>query len=43
MNLHEYQAKELLRSAGVPIPPGDIATAQAFGKRVAEVAAKVFG
>ncbi len=26
MNLHEYQAKELLRSAGVPIPPGDIAT-----------------
>ena len=25
------------------IPPGDIATAQAFGKRVAEVAAKVFG
>jgi len=26
VNLHEYQAKELLRSAGVPIPPGDIAT-----------------
>ncbi len=26
MNLHEYQAKELLRAAGVPIPPGDIAT-----------------
>ena len=25
------------------IPPGDIATAQAFGKRVAEVASKVFG
>ncbi|MFN5581654.1 ADP-forming succinate--CoA ligase subunit beta [Gemmatimonas sp.] len=26
MNLHEYQAKELLRAAGVPIPPGEIAT-----------------
>lgn len=26
MNLHEYQAKELLRAAGVPIPPGDIVT-----------------
>ncbi len=26
MNLHEYQAKELLRAVGVPIPPGDIAT-----------------
>ncbi|MEO6445238.1 MAG: ADP-forming succinate--CoA ligase subunit beta [Gemmatimonadaceae bacterium] len=26
MNIHEYQAKELLRAVGVPIPPGDIAT-----------------
>lgn len=26
MNLHEYQAKELMRAAGVPIPSGDIAT-----------------
>ena len=26
MNLHEYQAKELLRAAGVPIPPGEVAT-----------------
>lgn len=25
MDLHEYQAKELLRTAGVPIPPGRIA------------------
>ncbi len=25
MDLHEYQAKELLRAAGVPIPPGRIA------------------
>jgi succinyl-CoA synthetase beta subunit len=26
VNLHEYQAKELLRAAGVPIPPGEVAT-----------------
>ena len=38
MNLHEYQAKELLRAAGVPIPPGDIATtpdqAEAIAKKL---------
>ena len=26
MNLHEYQAKEILRGLGVPIPPGEVAT-----------------
>ena len=26
MNIHEYQAKELLRAESVPIPPGEIAT-----------------
>ncbi|MBA3891296.1 MAG: ADP-forming succinate--CoA ligase subunit beta [Gemmatimonadaceae bacterium] len=26
MNIHEYQAKEILRAEGVPIPPGDVAT-----------------
>ena len=26
MNIHEYQAKEILRRAGVPIPPGQVAT-----------------
>ena len=26
MNIHEYQAKEILRRVGVPIPPGDVAT-----------------
>jgi len=26
VNIHEYQAKEILRARGVPIPPGDIAT-----------------
>ena len=25
MNIHEYQAKEILRKAGVPIPPGKVA------------------
>jgi succinyl-CoA synthetase beta subunit len=25
MNIHEYQAKEIFRAHGVPIPPGDIA------------------
>jgi succinyl-CoA synthetase beta subunit len=26
VNIHEYQAKEILRAEGVPIPPGDVAT-----------------
>ncbi|MBI4364744.1 MAG: ADP-forming succinate--CoA ligase subunit beta [Candidatus Latescibacteria bacterium] len=26
MNLHEYQAKELFRAAGIPVPPGETAT-----------------
>ena len=26
MNIHEYQAKEIFRGHGIPIPPGDIAT-----------------
>jgi succinyl-CoA synthetase beta subunit len=26
VNIHEYQAKELLRASGIPIPPGEIAT-----------------
>ena len=26
MNIHEYQAKELLRKEGVPIPPGEVAS-----------------
>ena len=26
MNIHEYQAKEIFRGHGVPIPPGEIAT-----------------
>ena len=26
MNIHEYQAKEILRKEGVPIPPGEVAS-----------------
>jgi succinyl-CoA synthetase beta subunit len=26
VNIHEYQAKEILRALGVPIPPGEVAT-----------------
>ena len=26
MNIHEYQAKDILRAHGVPIPPGEVAT-----------------
>ena len=26
MNIHEYQAKDILRALGVPIPPGEVAT-----------------
>ncbi len=26
MNLHEYQAKEIFRSAGMPVPPGKVVT-----------------
>jgi succinyl-CoA synthetase beta subunit len=26
VNIHEYQAKDILRKEGVPIPPGEVAT-----------------
>ena len=38
MNIHEYQAKELLRAAGVPVQPGEVAAtpseAEALARRV---------
>jgi succinyl-CoA synthetase beta subunit len=38
VNIHEYQAKELLRAEGVPIPPGEVATTpeqvEAIAKRI---------
>jgi len=37
LNIHEYQAKEIFRSHGIPIPPGDVATtpeeAEAIARR----------
>ena len=38
MNLHEYQARDLLKAAGVPLPDGDVATtpdeAEAIARRI---------
>ena len=38
MNIHEYQAKDILRRYGVPIPPGEVATtpdeAEAIARKV---------
>ena len=38
MNIHEYQAKDILRAEGVPIPPGEVATtpeqAEAIAKKL---------
>src|SRR5580765_3091927 len=36
MNLHEYQAKELLAQHGVPVPPGDICETAEEAKKIAE-------
>jgi succinyl-CoA synthetase beta subunit len=36
MNLHEYQARELLRRAGIPVPPGEVATTPAEARAAVE-------
>ncbi len=36
MNIHEYQAKELLKSYGVPVPPGEVVYSVRGAARVAE-------
>lgn len=36
MNLHEYQARELLRRAGIPVPPDGVATTAREARQVAE-------
>ena len=36
MNIHEYQAKELLRAYGIPVPPGEVAYSDRGAARVAE-------
>jgi succinyl-CoA synthetase beta subunit len=35
VNIHEYQAKEILRGYGVPIPPGDVASTAAEAEQIA--------
>ena len=35
MNIHEYQAKEIFRAAGIPIPPGEVATTPAEAESLA--------
>ena len=35
MNIHEYQAKEILRAHGVPVPPGEVATTAQEAQRIA--------
>ena len=36
MNLHEYQARVLLRSAGIPMPDGDVASTPGEARAIAE-------
>ena len=36
MNLHEYQARELLARAGIPVPPGVVAATPADARRAME-------
>jgi len=40
VNIHEYQAKDLLRAEGVPIPPGEVASSVA---EVEAIATKIGG
>ena len=35
MNIHEYQAKDIFRRYGIPIPPGEVATTPEEAERVA--------
>lgn len=36
MDIQEYQAKELLRKAGIPVPPGEVATTAAEAEAIAK-------
>jgi len=40
MDIHEYQAKELFRRAGIPVPPGEVATTP---DQAADIAARFDG
>jgi succinyl-CoA synthetase beta subunit len=36
MNIHEYQAKDILRDHGLPVPPGEVATTPEQARSLAE-------
>ena len=36
MNLHEYQARDILRRHGIPVPPGEVASTPAEARALAE-------
>jgi succinyl-CoA synthetase beta subunit len=36
VNLHEYQAREILRRHGIPVPPGDVASTPTEARALAE-------
>ena len=36
MNLHEYQSKDLFRTAGIPVPPGEVATTADEARAIAD-------
>jgi len=36
MNIHEYQARDILRRHGVPVPPGEVATSAEEAERIAQ-------
>jgi succinyl-CoA synthetase beta subunit len=36
MNIHEYQAKKILRSNGIPVPPGEVVTTPDEAVQIAE-------
>lgn len=36
MNIHEYQAKDILRDYGLPVPPGEVATTPEEARALAE-------
>ena len=36
MNLHEYQARDILRRTGIPVPPGEVASTPVEARAIAE-------
>src|SRR5437762_2439000 len=37
MNIHEYQAKDIFRRAGIPVPPGEIAATPEQAEQIARM------